>query len=238
MTAQPKLPASAPLGSGAMFNAIAPRYDLLNRLISLGIDQSWRRKTVASLRLSPTDRALDLATGTADLAIMVARRTGASVVGLDPSTEMMKVGSAKIARLGLSEQISLVEGDAEELPFADGTFSAICMAFGIRNVPDRSRALREMVRVTCAGGRVAILELSEPRSGLMGAGARFHMRRVVPWLGGLLSRSREYRYLPASIQRFPSPEAFCALMSEAGLRDVQAESLTFGVCQLFTAEVP
>ncbi|MEN9577182.1 MAG: Ubiquinone/menaquinone biosynthesis methyltransferase [Pseudomonadota bacterium] len=238
MTAQPKLQASARLGSGAMFDAIAPRYDLLNRLISLGIDQSWRRKTVASLQLSPGDRALDLATGTADLAILVARRTGASVVGLDPSTGMMKVGEEKIQRLGLSEQVKLVEGDAQELPFGDGGFAGICMAFGIRNVPDRSRALREMARVTRSGGRIAILELSEPRAGWLGAAARFHMHRVVPWLGGLLSGSREYRYLPESIQRFPSPEAFCSLMSEAGLRDVRALPLTFGVCQLFTAEVP
>lgn len=224
------------LGSGAMFDAIAPRYDLLNRLISLGIDQRWRRKTVAALNLQHGQKALDLATGTADLALMVAERTGASVVGLDPSANMLDVGRSKLG--AFEGQIQLVEGDAQSLPFDDDTFDGVCMAFGIRNVPDRDAALAEIARVTRPGGRVAILELSEPKSGLMGSLARFHMHTIVPMLGSWLSGSREYRYLPDSIARFPAPEQFCQMMAAAGLSEPEAENLTWGVCQLFTAQIP
>src|SRR5688572_25248039 len=152
--------ASAREGSGAMFDGIARRYDLLNRVISLGIDQNWRRQTVAALNLRPGARVLDLATGTADLAIMAARKEpGARVVGLDPSQGMLEVGREKVARAGLTERVELVAGDAQSLPFPDGSFDGICMAFGIRNVTDRDRALREMARVTRPAGRIAILEL-------------------------------------------------------------------------------
>ncbi len=238
MTADSKTPPIPRLGSGEMFDAIAPRYDLLNRLISLGIDQSWRRKTVAALRLSSSDEALDLATGTADLAIMVARRSGARVLGLDPSKQMLEVGKHKLAATGLASQVELVVGDAQALPFDSDRFDGICMAFGIRNVPDRLLALREMARVAKPGGRIAILELSEPRKGPLASLARFHMHRVVPWLGSVLSGSREYRYLPESIAKFPSASEFCAMMTEAGLQDVRAEAQTFGVCHLYTGTAP
>ena len=243
MSPIPDAPGAAPapggeagFGSGAMFDAIAPRYDLLNRLISLGVDQRWRRLTVEALRLDGTARVLDLATGTADLALQVARvHTGVSVVGLDPSPKMLEVGRLKVARAGLADRISLVEGDAQALPFPDGTFDGVCMAFGIRNVPDRARALREVARVTRAGGRIAVLELSEPRGGVMGALARFHVHRVVPAVGALLSGAREYRYLERSIAAFPAPEEFVEVMRGAGLREAEARRLTFGVCCLFTA---
>jgi demethylmenaquinone methyltransferase/2-methoxy-6-polyprenyl-1,4-benzoquinol methylase len=229
--------ASAREGSGAMFDAIARRYDLLNRLISLGIDQSWRRQTVAALELRPGARILDLATGTADLAILVARtEPGASVVGLDPSQGMLGVGREKLERGGLSERIELISGDAEQLPFEDRSFDGICMAFGIRNVPDRDRALREMARVTRPGARVAILELSEPRGGLLGPLARFHIHTVVPTLGRLLSGQREYHYLQRSIAAFPPAEAFTARIQAAGLEPLETRPLTFGVCHLYVAK--
>ncbi len=225
-------------GSGAMFDAIAPRYDLLNRLISLGIDQRWRRLTVEALRLSPGHRVLDLATGTADLALQIARRhPDVSLVGLDPSAGMLSVGRDKVRRAGLGERLELVEGDAQALPFADGSFDGVCIAFGIRNVPDRPRALGEMRRVTRAGGRIAILELTEPPPGPLGALARFHVHQVVPTLGALLSGAREYRYLEQSIARFPPPAEFAEVMRQAGLAEVAARPLTFGVCCLWTATV-
>ena len=224
-------------GSGAMFDAIAARYDLLNRIISLGIDQSWRRQTVASLQIKDGDRVLDLATGTADLAIMVAQRhPQAHVVGLDPSTKMLEVGERKIVAAGLAERVKLTEGDSQALPFEAHSFDCICMAFGIRNVPDRKKALREMARVTRPGGRIAILELAEPRRGLLGAMARFHIHTVVPWLGGLLSGAREYRYLQASIAAFPPREEFAQIMNECGLKVIAATPLTFGVATLYVAE--
>jgi demethylmenaquinone methyltransferase/2-methoxy-6-polyprenyl-1,4-benzoquinol methylase len=224
-------------GSGEMFDAIAERYDLMNRLLSMGVDQGWRRKAVAAMNLGAGSRALDLATGTADLAVLIARtHPEAQVVGVDPSVKMLEVGKAKVARHGLSERIGLEVGSAEQLPFAADEFDAVSIAFGIRNVPDRPRALREMARVTKPGGRVVVLELSEPRSGILGPMARFHVHTVVPWLGALLSGSQEYRYLQRSIAAFPPAEAFARTMEEAGLALVSVSPLTFGVCHLYVAE--
>jgi demethylmenaquinone methyltransferase / 2-methoxy-6-polyprenyl-1,4-benzoquinol methylase len=224
-------------GSGAMFDGIAHRYDLVNRVISLGIDQSWRKKTVKALQLQPGGKVLDLATGTADLAIMIARlHPHVSIVGVDPSQKMLEVGQKKLNALQLSERIELQVGDAQALKFPDRTFDGLCIAFGIRNVPDRLQGLREMARVTKALGRVAILELSEPRGGVLGPLARFHVHSVVPTVGALLSGAKEYRYLQKSIAAFPPASEFEALMVEAGLRIVASTPLTFGVCHLYVGE--
>jgi demethylmenaquinone methyltransferase / 2-methoxy-6-polyprenyl-1,4-benzoquinol methylase len=220
-------------GSGQMFDAIAPRYDLVNRLISLGIDQSWRRRTVRALNLAPGARVLDLATGTADLAIMIARMAaGTNVVGVDPSEKMLEIGRRKVEAEALAERIELKSGEAESLPFDDASFDGVSIAFGIRNVPDRARGLREMARVTKPGGRVCVLELSEPR-GLLGPLARFHVHTVVPYVGALLSGAREYHYLQRSIAAFPPADEFSALMRGAGLDVLQQTPLTFGVCHLY-----
>lgn len=224
-------------GSGAMFDGIAARYDLVNRVISLGIDQSWRRKTVRALELGAAHRVLDLATGTADLGIQVARTDlSVTVVGLDPSGKMLDVGREKVARAGLTTRVELVQGDAQALPFADASFHSVCIAFGIRNVPDRALALREMARVTRPGGRIAILELSEPRGGLMGAMARFHIHTVVPYVGALLSGVKEYQYLQRSISAFPPAAEFAELMQRSNLNVLGVHPLTFGVCHLYVAE--
>lgn len=225
---------SISLGSGAMFDAIARRYDMLNRILSFGVDRGWRRRTVEALELVPGARVLDLATGTADLAIQIARsQQDVRVVGVDPSSRMLEVGAAKIERRGLGGCVELRLGDAQALPFDDDAFDACSIAFGIRNVSDRLRGLREMARVTRPGGRVAVLELGEPRGGLLGPLARFHIRQVVPRIGALLSGAREYRYLQQSIAAFPDPETFGAMMREAGLRVLQVRPLTFGVCNLY-----
>lgn len=230
-------PARPSGGSGAMFDGIAERYDLVNRIISLGIDQSWRRKTVDRLQLNGPSKVLDLATGTADLAIMIAERWPSSqVTGLDPSRNMLAIGEQKVERAALKDRVELVYGDAETLPFEDDTFDGVSIAFGIRNVPDRAQALREMARVTRPGGRIAILELSEPRPGPLGALARLHVHTVVPWLGSLLSGKKEYRYLQESIAAFPPHEEFASLMEESGLKVVEVLALTFGVAHLYVAE--
>jgi demethylmenaquinone methyltransferase/2-methoxy-6-polyprenyl-1,4-benzoquinol methylase len=218
-----------------MFDRIAERYDLLNRIISLGVDRKWRRRTVAALRVDANARVLDLATGTADLAIEVARRTGARVVGVDPSVAMLRIGHQKLGRLGLSTAVDLTPGDAQQLPFDDQSFDAACMAFGIRNVPDRPRALRELWRVLKPGARLGILELSEPHRGVVGAIARFHVHTVVPWVGSILSGAHEYRYLQRSIARFPAPETFNAMLSHAGFEVEPPAPLTFGVVHLYVA---
>ncbi|HXK21018.1 MAG TPA: bifunctional demethylmenaquinone methyltransferase/2-methoxy-6-polyprenyl-1,4-benzoquinol methylase UbiE [Polyangiaceae bacterium] len=230
-------PAKEREGSGAMFDGIAHRYDLVNRVISLGIDQSWRKKTVRSLELRPGARVLDLATGTGDLAIMVSHmHPEVSIVGVDPSQKMLEVGAKKLTAAALTERIELQVGDAQALKFPDNTFDGLCIAFGIRNVPDRLQGLREMARVTKPGGRVAILELSEPRGGVLGPLARFHVHSVVPAVGALLSGAKEYRYLQKSIAAFPPATQFEALMVEAGMRIVASTALTFGVCHLYVGE--
>jgi demethylmenaquinone methyltransferase/2-methoxy-6-polyprenyl-1,4-benzoquinol methylase len=219
-----------------MFDNIADRYDLLNRIISLGIDQSWRRKTVDALKLSDGAHALDLATGTGDLALMIARRAqGCRVTGVDPSTGMLGVGLVKVAEADLKDRIELLAGDAQALPFEDNTFDGTTIAFGIRNVPDREQGLREMARVTKPGGRIAILELSEPEGGFMAPFARFHVHTLVPWVGSLLSGAKEYRYLQKSIAAFPPAREFAETMKSCGLDVLEMTPLTFGVAHLYVA---
>ena len=220
-------------GSGTMFDGIAERYDRLNTILSLGNDRRWRRAAVGALDLPPNARVLDLATGTADLALAIARRhPDAAVTGLDPSLGMVRLGSRKI-RDASCAGVSLELGDAETLPFGDATFDGVTIAFGIRNVPDRPRALVEMARVLKPQGRLAILELSEPEGGLLGAAARFHTRHLVPRIGGWLSGQKEYRYLQASVAAFPPPAEFARMMEAAGLRVLEQRPLTFGACHLY-----
>lgn len=231
-------PAASP-GSGRMFDAIAHRYDLLNRVLSLGTDQSWRRRTVKALRIAPGHRVLDLATGTADLALLIARTHGdCTVTGVDPSEGMLAVGRRKVTEAGLDDRITLLAGDAQSLDAADGSFDRVCIAFGIRNVPDRVRALREMRRVLRPGGRVAILELSEPREGWTAPFARFHVHHVVPTLGAWLSGAQEYRYLQRSIAAFPPAAEFAASLRDAGFVNVDATPILFGVSHLYVGDVP
>lgn len=222
------------LGSGAMFDAIAARYDTLNRILSLGMDQGWRRKAVAALALPSNARVLDLATGTGDLAIAIAEtHLDATVVGVDPSRNMLAEGIRKVSDVNLTGRIEMREGDAQALPFDDKTFDGVTIAFGIRNVPDRAKALREMARVTRTGGRVVVLELSEPRSGVMGVLARTYVHEIVPRVGGILSGAKEYRYLQKSIAAFPPADEFGRMMEEAGLKVLEMPALTFGVAHLY-----
>jgi demethylmenaquinone methyltransferase/2-methoxy-6-polyprenyl-1,4-benzoquinol methylase len=222
-----------------MFDGIARRYDLLNRLMSLGLDRLWRGRLVRSLELGEGARVLDLATGTADVALDIARRhASARVVGVDPSVGMLDVGRAKVSAAGLEQRITLEVGDAQALEASDASFDAVTISFGIRNVPDRLRALREMRRVLVPGGRLGILELAEPDGSLLGPVARLHVRSIVPRLGALLSGSREYRYLQESIERFPHRREFAEIIATAGFTDVQARPMAFGACVLFTARAP
>jgi demethylmenaquinone methyltransferase/2-methoxy-6-polyprenyl-1,4-benzoquinol methylase len=234
---EPTTELAAPaFGSGAMFDKIAARYDTMNRVLSFGLDRGWRRRTVRALQLGAAPRVLDLATGTGDLAVDIARmHPGATVIGLDPSREMLAIAQKKLAARGLSGRVTLVRGDAQHLPYRSCEMDAATIAFGIRNVPDRLAALREMARVVRPGGRIAVLELGEPRRGLLARAARFHTRHVVPRLGALLSGAREYRYLQRSIAAFPPSAEFAALMERAGLHVVEVAPLTFGVCTLYVA---
>ena len=224
-------------GSGAMFDRIAKKYDLLNRLMSFGIDKIWRRKLLEALPIE--GRVLDVATGTADVAIAIADKSEAlTITGLDPSVGMLEVGVQKVFDYGLNEQITLEVGDAQRMSYSDNDFAASCISFGIRNVPDRLLGLSEMVRVTEPGGKVIVLELSEPKGGLMASLARFHVHHVVPRLGAIISGDKEYRYLQQSIEAFPEAAVFVQMMEEAGLTEVSAERLTFGTAHLYIGTVP
>lgn len=240
--AESATPSTSPTsdGSGAMFDRIADRYDQLNRVISMGMDHGWRRKLVESTIVDgvPPARILDLATGTADTALALAKRFPAvEVVGVDPSEGMLEVGRTKVADKELSERIELRVGDAQDLPLESDSFDAAVISFGIRNVPDRLKGLTEMVRVTKPGRPVCVLELGEPRRGLMAPMARLYVHQVVPRLGAWLSSAPEYRYLQESIAAFPPPEEFSALMEQAGLTQVQVLPLNFGTVHLYTGIV-
>jgi demethylmenaquinone methyltransferase / 2-methoxy-6-polyprenyl-1,4-benzoquinol methylase len=223
-------------GSGEMFDRIAQRYDLLNRVMSLGMDGWWRNRAVHALCLRQGSHILDLATGTADLALAVAgKHPSIRVTGLDPSHKMLDVGRRKVSRKGLTERIDLVVGDAQLLPFPNQSFDGICMAFGIRNVPDRLAALREMARVVRPTGRICLLELCEPGAGVIAGLARRYLHYVVPFIGALLSGAREYRYLQRSIAAFPPAEEFARLMGNSGLDVLDVQRLGFGACHLYVA---
>jgi demethylmenaquinone methyltransferase/2-methoxy-6-polyprenyl-1,4-benzoquinol methylase len=222
-----------------MFDRIAPRYDLLNRLLSGGTDVRWRRRAVDLLDLRAPSRVLDLCTGTADLLIeALGRDPRHSGLGVDLSHGMLVRGAAKLRRGGYAGRAGLVGGDAERLPVREGSFDGALVAFGIRNIGDPARAVGEVVRVLRPGGRFVVLEFSMPR-GVLGAAYRLYFRTVLPRLGGLVSGDGSaYSYLPASVERFPSPRAFAALLEEAGLREVSWRLLTGGIACLHRGETP
>jgi demethylmenaquinone methyltransferase/2-methoxy-6-polyprenyl-1,4-benzoquinol methylase len=220
-----------------MFDAIAARYDLLNRINSFGLDKGWRRKAVAALELIPGHKVLDLATGTGDLAIEIAKTLPTvEVVGLDPSKEMLAIGQRKVEAAGLGERVKMIDGDAQALPFEDKSFDRVTIAFGIRNVPDRKKALLEIHRVLRPNGRLVILELSEPQDGLFGTMGRFHLTTIVPRVGALLSGGDAYRYLKTSIVAFPKASDFKRTLEDAGFAVPMVEPLTFGACHLYSAD--
>ncbi len=218
-----------------MFSEIAPRYDLLNRLLSLGVDQAWRRRAVALALEKAPRRILDLATGTGDLALLLkARAPGAEVVGVDFAPPMLDLARKKAERRGLG--VVFLEANALALPFPTGAFDAVTVAFGFRNFADYPGGLREIHRVLAPGGRAVILEFPPPPKGLLGRAYRFYFHRVLPFLGGVISgRPEAYRYLPESVDRFPSPEALKALMEAQGFR-VRYELLTFGVAAIHVGD--
>ncbi len=227
-------------GGPEMFDQIAKRYDRLNKILSFGLDRLWRRNLVNSI--APIEDGaviLDLATGTADVALSVARAyPQATVIGLDPSVGMLEVGHTKVDRAELQEHVELVVGDAQALPFANDHVSGVTMAFGIRNVPDRDLALKEMVRVTKPGGAISILELAEPTEGPFSVLARAHVHHVVPRIGRLVAGTAAYRYLQESIAAFPPAETFRQQMERAGMVDVTATAQTFATATLYTGRVP
>lgn len=215
-----------------MFSSIAPHYDLLNRLLSLGRDRYWRCFAVKSLPPIKKGIFLDVATGTGDVAIEIARRypPGVRIIGVDISKEMIRLGIEKVRRLGFNNRIELREGDVNCLPFEDGRFDGALIAFGIRNIEDYRRGIREMARVVKAGGRVIILEFTSLQNPLFIKPYRWYVTKFLPFVGEVLSgRKGAYRYLPDSMVDFPNPERLKHIMEDAGLKDVRYYTLTLGI---------
>lgn len=221
-----------------MFDNIAPKYDLLNHTLSMSIDRVWRRRVVGEVRRAKPGRILDVATGTGDLAIAMARRIrDVQVLGVDLSEQMLAVARRKIEARGLDVRIVLDRGDAERLAVADASVDVATVAFGVRNFGDLGAGLRELARTIKPGGKVVILEFSRPRNRVFRALYEFYSYKILPRIGGLVSRDkRAYEYLPASVGEFPAPEEFMAMMARAGFRNCRARSQSFGIAQIYIGE--
>jgi demethylmenaquinone methyltransferase/2-methoxy-6-polyprenyl-1,4-benzoquinol methylase len=243
--AGPEAPSTLPLDKdpariAGMFDAIAGRYDLLNTVLSGGIDRYWRWRAVRSLRLTGRETALDLCTGTADLVRALARPgRAARVVGIDFSSAMLRHGLAKVrAHPGVAAS-QLARGDAMRIPVASGSADGLTIAFGIRNVRDHAAAVRECFRVLRPGGRLAILEIANPRLPVLRQVYAWYFTRLLPRIGRLVSRHNDaYTYLPASVVGWVPPEAFAATLRAAGFVEVRAVPLTAGTVYLYTATRP
>lgn len=232
-----------------MFGEISPRYDFMNHFLSLGVDYSWRRKTVRSVPADVDGPILDVCTGTGDLAIAFWKKFNgrAEVIGSDFTPEMLEIARQKRDRKKIPSEISgrrrpltFVEADTQELPFDDNRFDAVSVAFGLRNVADTRRGVREMFRVCKPGGRVLILEFGMPGNRLFGAVYRWYFKHVLPRLGQLIARNRQsaYNYLPESVSEFPHGTELVELLEECGLESVTWKPLTMGVAGLYVGRKP
>jgi ubiquinone/menaquinone biosynthesis methyltransferases len=222
-----------------MFDAVAPRYDLLNRVLSAGIDRYWRRRAVRMLQDEQPRRVLDVATGTADLALRIERTLHPrETVGVDLSTEMLTRGREKIAQAGLSPRISLLKADAAALPFDDETFDAAFVAFGVRNFEDLDAGLSDIRRVLRPGGTLVVLEFSQPRAFPIKQLYNWYSHHVLPRIGGVLSPDQgAYEYLPNSVAAFPDGTDFLQRMADGGYTDLEWTPLTFGIASLYRGRV-
>lgn len=220
-----------------MFDSIAPAYDFMNRAMTMGIDKLWRRKAVKMVAARRPRRLLDVATGTADLAIKLATvMPEAEITGIDLSEEMLAVGRRKVDRAGLSGRISLAKADCLDLPFADNSFDCVTVAYGVRNFEHLDKGYAEMARVLRPGGMLCVVELSVPRSRWVLPFYRFYTRVVIPSVGRLVTGdSSAYTYLPESIAAMPQGERMLQMMRQAGLDGPRLLPLTFGTCTVYTA---
>lgn len=213
----------------ALFNQIAPRYDLLNRLLSFGQDQLWRRQVVNYLPERSDLRVLDVATGTADLALMIIRQSRqiTSITGIDMAIQMLRIGQEKVDKAGFSGCIQLQPGDAQRLAYSDACFDVVTVAFGLRNMPNKKQALSEMMRVLKPNGRLIILEFSMPRNPLVRLAYLFYFRHILPKIGGIISGDYQaYRYLNQSVEAFSSSE----------IDHMKQHKLCFGVATIYVAD--
>lgn len=221
-----------------MFDRISPKYDQLNHLLSFNIDKLWRRKTAKIVAKSQPKTILDLATGTADLAIAMAKRNPqAHIIGVDISEKMLDIGKAKIIKQNLESQIELRLGDAAALPFETNFFDVITVAFGVRNFEDLERGLTEIHHVLKPNGQAFILEFSMPERFLVRQAYRLYFKRILPSIGRWISKdATAYRYLPESVERFPKPDRFLDLLAAKGFKDLAKEALSLGIATIYHAK--
>lgn len=223
-----------------MFDSIAPAYDFMNRAMTFGVDKRWRSKAVAMVAALSPAAVLDVATGTGDLAITLSRRIpGATITGIDLSEGMIAIGRKKVEEAGLSGRISMQAADCLSLPFADNSFDAVTVAYGVRNFEHLDRGYAEMARVLRPGGMLCVIELSTPSNPLVKPFYNLYTRAIIPAIGRAVSSdTRAYSYLPASIAAMPQGDKMLALMTAAGLAEPRLRPLTFGVCTIYTARKP
>ncbi|HLF20194.1 MAG TPA: bifunctional demethylmenaquinone methyltransferase/2-methoxy-6-polyprenyl-1,4-benzoquinol methylase UbiE [Bacteroidota bacterium] len=218
----------------SLFDSIAFRYDFLNHALSAGLDVLWRKRAIGFLQPFHPQHILDVATGTADLAVESARTLGSIVVGVDLSQEMLRIGRSKIESMGLSSRITLIEGTAEELTFADKSFDAVTAAFGVRNFTDLRQGLAEMYRVLKTGGAAVILEFSRPSNRIVDKFFGFYFKHVLPVVGGFISGNAEaYRYLPKTVGEFPAGLDFLSILHKVGFNETIQYPLTLGIATIY-----
>lgn len=218
-----------------MFNNIAPYYDFLNHFLSLGIDKNWRKKAIRELQTSQPQHILDVATGTADVAIALAKTLQPKqVIGLDIAAEMLDIGRKKVKQQDLGEVVELIDGDAENLPFENNTFDAVTVAFGVRNFENLLAGMNEIQRVLKPNGKLVVLEFSKPRLFPLKQLFQFYFKYILPFIGKITSKDpKAYRYLYESVQAFPDGKEFIKVMEKAGFQQNQQKSLTFGISSLY-----
>lgn len=220
-----------------MFNNIAPKYDFLNQLLSMGIHKGWRRKAVSLLKEVNPKNILDIATGTGDFAIEAMKLNPDKVVGVDISEGMLKIGVEKINKLGLQNKIELKLGDSESLPFADNSFDAITVGFGVRNFENLEKGINDIYRVLNKNGMIAILEFSKPTAFHIKQIYHFYFRYITPAIGKIFSKDNSaYTYLPESVKAFPAGEDFLSVLKKAGFKETKAIPVTFGVASIYIAK--
>lgn len=220
-----------------MFDNISAKYDFLNHILSLGIDRGWRRKLLRLASQTKPKTILDVATGTGDLAIALADLKPDRIIGVDISEGMLSYGHKKVEKKGLKGLITLQKGDSESLDFADNTFDAVTVAFGVRNFEHLEAGLAEMLRVTKPGGKIYILEFSQPEGFPFAQLYKFYFKNILPLIGRWVSKdSRAYSYLPDSVEAFPYGEAFADILKRIGYKNIKLHPLTFGVATIYEAE--
>ncbi len=220
-----------------MFDNISGKYDLLNRVLSMGIDTIWRKRAIGMLRADKPKHILDIATGTADFAIEALRIHPEKITGVDISAGMLEIGREKLKKRNLDDRIQLVLGDSEKLPFSNNSFDAATVAFGVRNFEHLEKGLADIRRVLRPGAKLVVLEFSRPAAFPVKQLFAFYSRYILPVVGRMVSKDQTaYTYLPESVQAFPEGTAFLAKMQEAGFENLKEKRLTFGICSIYVGE--